>query len=819
MFTYSDYFGRPFANTIIMKQQFSFLSRLLAAPLKYLVKTKVIPQHPIDELDIDPSKPVLYVMEQDSAVDKVILLRTCLQLGLPDPRSSNGDLPGLLCVNTPRSWFRREKTEQNLVTALKTIIEAHKAQPDIDVQMVPVSMFWGRAPGKKDMTFTSWLADLPHPGSFRKAWTVLFTGRDQFLRFAHPISLREISDRFGPADVTTKKVSRVARFHFYRQRLAATGPRLPQRSRIFSQLIKTDGISEAIAAEAKNSSPEKAERKAAKYLDEIAANYSISLIVALDRSMTWLWNKLYQGINVNNSEQVRQLADAGHEIVYVPCHRSHMDYLLLSYVLYHQGLVPPHIAAGINLNFWPAGPIFRRGGAFFIRRTFKGNKLYAAVFREYLTWLIQEGYPVEYFSEGGRSRTGRLLTPKVGMLAMTMQSQLYRQSRPITLVPIYLGYEHVMEVNTYLKELAGQKKEKESFSAVLGILKKLRNYGQGYVNFGTPITLDEYLTQQVPNWHDAIQQKGEKPEWFNPAVAGLGNRVMQEINNAAAINGLTLSALILLSTDRFAITRSSLARQMDIYLKLARSAPYHSNVTLPEQNGAELLEQTILLDKFQVEEDSLGDIIRLDRRTAILMTYYRNNIIHLFIIPSLIATIIYRHQKVATVRLTSLVKLLYPLMRSELFLSFDEARLEHYLEQVLASLIESGLIEQHGDELVLPEAGEAQVQLARLAKTVEETLQRYAIVLMALQKLQECDETCLEQTSLNVAERLSKLHGISAPEFFDKQLFSNLISEMTQLGLLAGDTTAKEQVDTLCSEVADLLNKDIALTIAQVLAR
>ncbi len=75
---------------------------------------------------------------------------------------------------------------------------------------------------------------------------------------------------------------------------------------------------------------------------------------------------------MHNAERVRQLAHDGHEIVYVPCHRSHMDYLLLSYVLYHQGLVPPHIAAGINLNFWPAGPIFRRLGAFFIRRTFKG---------------------------------------------------------------------------------------------------------------------------------------------------------------------------------------------------------------------------------------------------------------------------------------------------------------------------------------------------------------------------------------------------------------------------------------------------------------
>lgn len=119
-----------------------------------------------------------------------------------------------------------------------------------------------------------------------------------------------------------------------------------------------------------------------------------------DRFLRWLWNKLYQGIDVQNADRVRKLALDGHEIVYVPCHRSHIDYLLLSYVLYHQGLVPPHIAAGINLNFWPVGGMFRRGGAFFIRRTFKGNRLYSTIFREYLAELFHRGYSVEYFIEG-----------------------------------------------------------------------------------------------------------------------------------------------------------------------------------------------------------------------------------------------------------------------------------------------------------------------------------------------------------------------------------------------------------------------------------
>lgn len=137
-----------------------------------------------------------------------------------------------------------------------------------------------------------------------------------------------------------------------------------------------------------------------------------------------------------------------------------MDYLLLTYVIYHEGMVTPHIAAGINLNFWPVGKMFRRGGAFFLRRSFAGNKLYTAVFREYLELLFNKGYSVKYYPEGGRSRTGRLIPPKTGMLAMTIQAMLKGVNRPVSIVPVYIGYENVMEVKSYLNELKGSKKKK-----------------------------------------------------------------------------------------------------------------------------------------------------------------------------------------------------------------------------------------------------------------------------------------------------------------------------------------------------------------------
>ncbi|EBW1656500.1 glycerol-3-phosphate 1-O-acyltransferase PlsB, partial [Salmonella enterica subsp. enterica serovar Typhimurium] len=414
-------------------------------------------------------------------------------------------------------------------------------------------------------------------------------------------------------------------------------------------------------SKAKKISLDKARKNATDIMEEIAANFSYEAVRISDRVLSWTWNKLYQGINVYNAERVRKLAQDGHEIVYVPCHRSHMDYLLLSYVLYHQGLVPPHIAAGINLNFWPAGPIFRRLGAFFIRRTFKGNKLYSTIFREYLGELFTRGYSIEYFVEGGRSRTGRLLDPKTGTLSMTVQAMLRGETRPISVVPIYIGYEHVMEVATYAKELRGATKEKEGFMQMIRGLRKLRNLGQGYVNFGEPISVAQYLNQAVPQWRDDIDPiEPQRPSWLNPAVSALADNIMVHINNAASINAINLVSTALLASRQRALTREQLLEQVNCYLQLLRNVPYSADMIVSNKSAEALLEHALQSDKFQVEKDSLGDIVVLPRESAVLMTYYRNNTIHLMVTPSLIASIILHHEKIHRDDLMKQVELIFP---------------------------------------------------------------------------------------------------------------------------------------------------------------
>ncbi|MEH2920556.1 glycerol-3-phosphate 1-O-acyltransferase PlsB [Samsonia erythrinae] len=791
--------------------------KLLNLPLKLLVKSKVIPADPVVELGLDPSRPILYVLPYNSQADLLTLRTKCLALGLPDPSLSvelNGvQLPSHVFINDGPRVFRYYVPKQKSVKLFHDYLDLHRANPDLDVQMVPVSVMFGRSPGREGHSQTT-----PHLrllNGIEKFFAVLWLGRDSFVRFSSPVSLRYMATEHGTDTTIAHKLARVARMHFSRQRLAAVGPRLPVRQELFNKLLDSKAIKKAVDDEARNKkiSHEKAQQNAIELMEEIAADFSYEAVRLSDRVLGWTWNRLYQGINVHNAERVRQLAQDGHSIVYVPCHRSHMDYLLLSYVLYHQGLVPPHIAAGINLNFWPAGPIFRRLGAFFIRRTFKGNKLYSTIFREYLGELFARGYSVEYFMEGGRSRTGRLLDPKTGTLAMTIQAMLRGGARPITLVPIYVGYEHVMEVGTYAKELRGAAKEKEGFIQMVRGLCKLRNLGQGYVNFGEPLPLTAYLNQHVPQWRDAIDPiEAQRPSWLTPTVQDISMDIMVRINNSAAANAMNLCSTALLASRQRSLTREQMREQLDCYLQLLRQAPYHKDITVPKKTADELLEHVLGMDKFEVEKDSIGDIIILPREQAVLMTYYRNNIQHLLVLPSLIASIVIHHRRIALDEVVRQITLIYPFLQSELFLHYSREQLPDVLGTLADELVRQQLLCSRDGELAINPSRIRTLQL--LAAGVRETLQRYAITLSLLCANPAINRGTLEKESRNMAQRLSVLHGINAPEFFDKAVFSTLAATLRTEGYITDNAEAPQHdIVAIYNILGDLITPEVRLTI------
>ncbi|MEZ9597634.1 glycerol-3-phosphate 1-O-acyltransferase PlsB [Vibrio sp. 10N.286.46.A8] len=796
----------------------SFSRSLMKLPLSLLVKSTSIPSNPVEDLNIDLSKPIVYALPFRSSVDILTLQKHALELGLPDPLSKleiNGkSLQRYVFISSRKTLLQDDDyVPSSSIEVFSELLSLHAEDSELDVQVIPATVLWGRKPGKEN----NQKPYLQAMNGLEKSKAVLLAGRDCLVRFSPVVSLRYMANSHGTDSTIAHKLARVARIHFSRQKLAASGPNLPSRQALFDRLLKSEAIKKAIEdeAESKNISIEKASKEAQDIMDEIAANFSYSLIKRGEKILGWLWNKLYQGLHISNASTVRKLAQDGHEIVYVPCHRSHMDYLLLSYVLYHEGMVPPHIAAGINLNFFPAGPIFRHGGAFFIRRSFKGNKLYSTIFREYLAELFAKGYSVEYFSEGGRSRTGRLLQAKTGMLAMTIQAMLRGMNRPVTLVPVYIGYEHVMEVATYAKELRGKRKEKENASLVIRTLRKLRNFGKGYVNFGEPIQLNQYLNEHAPEWTKDIDPMGtSKPQWMNPVVNDLATKMMTHINDAAATNALTLCATALLASRQRALSRDSLVSQINCYLSLLKNVPYSDTFTVPKDSAEDLVKHAESLNKFLIESDTMGDIISLDRHQSILMTYYRNNIIHLFALPSLIAQMTIRQRGISIATIQKNVAAIYPFLKKELFLSYDEDQLEDVVANIINELVSQGMIVVSDGEVTINQSNSQALML--LGRTISETLQRYSIALNLLAENPDLDKSDLEQKSQDIAQRLGRLHGINAPEFFDKGVFASMFATLKQQQYLDNDGNCDlEKTQQFAKLLYSILYPEVRLTIQE----
>lgn len=791
---------------------------LLYLPLKLLIKSKIIPADPCSEIRLNAEQPIMYVLPYNSKTDLLTLHIQCLKQRLPDPLTSlhiNGiSLPRYVFIYDKPGLPQWSTKKSQLVSMFHNYLNLHHLNPTLDVQLVPVSIMFGRSPGRESQ-YNKSRSQSRLLNGIKKILIILWLGRDSFIRFSQPLSLHYMATEHGSDKFISEKLARVARIKFIRQRLAAAGPPLPVRQDLFNKLLTSTTIEKAIQDEvrSKKISAKQAQQKAIKIIDEIAADFSYEAIRLSDRVLSWTWNRLYQGLHVHNIDRVRKLAEGGHEIVYVPCHRSHMDYLLLSYVLYHEGLAPPHIAAGINLNFWPAGPIFRRLGAFFIHRSFKGNKLYSTIFREYLSELFTHGYSVEYFIEGGRSRTGRLLVPKTGMLTITIQSMLRGSNRPITLVPIYVGYEHVMEVATYTKELRGATKKKEGLLQMLGGLRKLHNLGQSYINFGDPLPLSTWLSQQVPQWRDFIDPtRYQRPGWLSQAVDNIAAILMERINNAAAVNAINLCASILLASHQHSLTRQQLLSYLTCYLELLRNAPYAPGITIPNLTPQALLEHALAMNKFTVKHDTIGDIICLSQYQAIIIAYYRNNIQHLLILPSLVASIICGYPGINRSQIHEKVMFFYPLLKAELFLRYNKQQLPLVIDSFIGELVRQGMLDVQKTRLYPTKTQLHALQL--LAANVKETLQRYAITFSLLLDKPKLNQNTMWKNNRIIAQWLSVLHGIDTPEFFDKTIFSTLVAALRSAQYISDtDNDINEKISEMCDILGALIAPNVLDTI------
>lgn len=782
-------------------------------------------------LKLDRSKPVLYVLQQPSASDLAVVDRECTKAGLPRPvlPVAVGDSlePAAFFYLTPEPGWFGGQDKRGISPTLVRVLDAIQQHAVDDAQIIPVTVFWGQSPDRETSPWKLLFADSwAVTGRLRKLVSILILGRKTRVQFSAPIHLRELIAQGKGPERTQRMVQRILRVHFRNQKTAVIGPDLSHRRNLVKGLVHAPLVRQAIAEEAEREkiSPAKAEAQALKYGNEIASDFAYTAIRFLEVVLSWFWNKLYEGIKVNHIEGVQDIAQ-GHEVIYVPCHRSHIDYLLLSYLLFRNGLTPPHIAAGINLNMPVIGGLLRRGGAFFMRRTFKGNPLYTSVFNEYLHTLFSRGFPVEYFVEGGRSRTGRMLHPKTGMLAITLRSFLRSSRLPIVFVPVYIGYERVLEGRTYLGELRGASKKKESIFDIFKVIGALKlRFGSVAVNFGEPIKLAEFLDQQQPDWRAQELGPQFRPAWLNDTTNRLAVRIARHLNDAAAINPVNLVALALLSTSRLALDERALTRVLDLYLALLRAVPYSPHATLPEGDGQALIQYVQSMDLLAEQKDALGKILYLDEQNAVLMTYYRNNVLHIFALPGLLASFFQSSGRSSREQILRYTRALYPYLQAELFIRWNLDELDAVVDQWLAAFVEQGLLKVENDVYVRPAPSSRQfVLLTLMSRAIAQTLQRFymaiALLLNAGQNQLTAEE--LENLCTVMAQRLSILHGLNAPEFFDKTLFRHFIQTLLDQRVLRQDEAGKLSYHPELGDLAEgaakrVLTAEIRLSIRQV---
>ncbi len=774
-----------------------------------------------ESLDLGDSDLICYVLPFRSIADLLVTDMACEASGLPSavsiiPEINEGR--AVFFLGRPEGTLGRKSLRQQSARMMR-LFEHQKTLDNRSIKIVPVSLFWGHQPDREKSLFKLLLSEhWSATSGLKKFFAMLFHPGHILVQFGAPVALDELMSSESEQPRQVRKLLRLLRVNFNNQRQAIIGPDLSHRRTLLNNILASDEVRGAIEREARTNDVTflSVEKKAMAYAQEIASDQSYRVIRFFDVLLTWLWNKLYAGIEVNHIDAVKQMA-LSHEIVYTPCHRSHIDYLLMSYVLYHNGLAPPHIAAGKNLNLPFVGPLLRRAGAFFMRRSFQGDGLYREVFDEYLHQVFTRGFSVEYFIEGGRSRTGRTLPPRTGMLRMTVNSFHKDSTKPIVFMPVYFGYERVLESSTYMAELSGKDKQSESVFDIFGIFRSLkRQFGQVTVNFGEPLPLQEFMDEQLPEW----QQLTEIPsDQLSETCLRLAENLVTRINESVAVKPTNLVAVALLSTARQNIEEQYLLDQIELLLAIARKCG-PSGCSITNATSKEILEQAIEICGLSRTEHQFGTIVSASPEQSISLTYNANNVVHVYALPSLVARFVRTETRTDRNALAEFVKPLFPFLKSEMFLPWDILHLEEVLDTVVESLSELGLITMNGSQIAIPSPESPEYNsLQDIASITDPTLERFYIVMALLQQSDRPSLKALESASAGIAEQLSVIYGINSPEFFDKSLFSTFLRQLKSEQVVDTELAVSENFAPLESATARSLDADVRYNILQAVRK
>ncbi len=512
---------------------------------------------------------------------------------------------------------------------------------DHEVFLVPLAVLRGRGYQRKESRLATFVYSVQEaPGEMKRLLSMLWNARDTSITVGKHVELGEFIEqhRDEGEERIVRRLSRALQVFLYREEKVVWGPTLLPKQRVRQMVLQTDELSALVRQLSRESGePEsKLWKTAERYFDEMAANYQGSYFAILEFLFSRVWPRVFQGFDYRGLDKViERIKDD--PVVLVPCHRSHFDYLILSYLFHVNYLSPPHIAAGVNLSFWPLGPLFRGAGAYFIRRTFEGNPLYKTVFRNYLTFLIREGYTQEFFIEGGRSRTGKILTPKLGMLSAIVNSFVDGVRRDLYFVPVSIQYGRVAEEESYKRELIGAEKEKESLWALLKARSVLRQQrGTVYVTFADPISLGEALGQNKDRFREPGGDRNVEQE-KRRFIQKLGFRILRDVNSASLAGATSVTSTVLLSSPHAAWRYADFLAAAQSLVEYLKSSAVTLTPSL-ERNADDFLENLNFLEKGGLVQRVSGAeaMIHLPSEKRMTLDFYKNNTIHFYLFPALV---------------------------------------------------------------------------------------------------------------------------------------------------------------------------------------
>jgi len=515
------------------------------------------------------------------------------------------------------------------------------------VFLVPLAIFRNTGYRRKESRLATLVYSVQEaPGEVRRLITYLWAPEELQVSVGREIALTRFIDehRRDGEERMVRRLTRALQIFLYREERVVLGPALLPRRVVREHVLRDPELARTIRqlAGERGVSRGKVVKEARKYLREMAAAFNGILFGVLEFVFTKIiWPRMFAGLEIVGLERVVERMRE-HPVVLVPCHRSHFDYLILTYIFHINYLSPPHIAAGINLSFWPMGPLFRGAGAFFIRRTFDDNVLYKTVFRRYLAFLIREGYTQEFFIEGGRTRTGKTLPPKLGMLSALVSTFLEGLRRDLYFVPVSIHYGRIPEEEAYRREVTGAEKQRESFGALLkarSVLK--RRYGTVYVSYGEPISLHDALgplRERVQNATPADAEAVEEEQ--REFVESFGDRLMREMNAVAVAGATSVSATALLAAEHPASRLADFLATTRTLLDVLRAQGVRFTASLLRNESSDFRESLTWLEGgglVERQHDPDGPVLRVTREARIGLDFYKNNTVHFFLLPALVA--------------------------------------------------------------------------------------------------------------------------------------------------------------------------------------